>query len=111
MEEIHTEEQFEDDLMSSGQVVDAQNQLEQLYSTADELKDNLSVILGESRTTLDSILARENMGGGKGPKRDFDMSQVKVNPRLLEQVDMAHRIVDNLTAKAKDNNELNYQFI
>ena len=52
-QEIRDEEDYENDLISSAQITEAQKQLEELYSTADELKDNLAKILEDSRTTLD----------------------------------------------------------
>ena len=52
-QEIRDEEDYENDLISSAQITEAQKQLEELYSTADELKDNLAKILIDSRTTLD----------------------------------------------------------
>jgi len=74
-QEIRDEEEFEQDLISSSQITEAQKQLEELYGTAENLKENLSKILEDSRTTLDQILAKENMEKKNSSGRsNFDTS-------------------------------------
>ena len=45
MDEVHTEEEFEENLINSSQLVETHGQLENLYTTADKLKEDLKGIL------------------------------------------------------------------
>lgn len=45
LDEVHTEEEFEDSLISSSQLVETHDQLENLYTSADRLKEDLKNIL------------------------------------------------------------------
>ena len=44
-EEVHTEEEFEENLVTSSMLVETHDQLENLYKSADSLKDDLKSIL------------------------------------------------------------------
>lgn len=76
MEEVHTEEEFEENLISSTQLAETHDQLESLYSSADKLKDDLKVILDQSRVTLDNIMAPENLKKRSESGKNFDPNQV-----------------------------------
>ena len=96
-QEIRDEEDYEQDLISSAQLTEAQKQLEELYSTADELKESLQLILEDSRTTLDQILAKENLDKSKKASRgNFDPAQVKLNPQIMDSLDAAHKVLDTV---------------
>ena len=50
----------------------------------------------DSRTTLDQILAKENMEKKGDNRQNFDASQVKINPAIMEELDNAHKILDQI---------------
>lgn len=60
-EEIRDEEEYERDLISSTSLVETHHQLEELYKTADQLKENLNIVLNQSRVTLDQVVSSENL--------------------------------------------------
>ena len=86
-DEVRTEEEFNHHIISSRQLIETQGQLEDLYSTADLIKGDLGDILEESRTTLDQILATENMKKNDERRKSFDAAQVKLNPQVMQNID------------------------
>ena len=57
----------------------------------------MATILESSRTTLDEILKKDRLEkkASNDPKQ-FDMSQVKIDPKILENLDSAHRVIDTI---------------
>lgn len=70
-------------------------------------------MLIDSRTTLDTIVAPQNMARNSETKRDreFDMSQVRVNPEIFQTLDDSQVVLDRLIGEVMKNVKLNEQFL
>ena len=65
------------------------------------LKGNLGLILEDSRSTLDKIVAKENLKKRDDKLRNkFDPAQVRVNPELMKSLDAAHTVLDLMITNA-----------
>lgn len=82
-DEVAHEEDFEHNTMTSQSVVETHDELEHLYSTAEDMRGQLNLLLGEARSTMKQITDRvpaktaapKRTDGGQG---SFDSAQVKI---------------------------------
>lgn len=75
---------------------------------------DLAMVLGESRKTLDMILAKNNLKSNaerSGSQSEFDDSKVKIDRKLLESVEQATRVTDQILNLASSTLKSNQAYL
>ena len=114
-EEISTEEQFAENLMGQQSILNAHTELEELYANANVMQEQLTQILGDSRSTISAIFdqnaVRKEMGNQRHDQQNLDVTKVKLDARLTDTIDNATADLSTVIQKTQKSLANNKKFL